>query len=45
LFGCARAQQIKNVLVGQLDNLGYAPSHLVGRLRSPLSQLGIQLFG
>jgi hypothetical protein len=43
LFGCARTQEIENVVVGQIYDLRDALSHLGGRLRLPFAQPGVQL--
>jgi len=44
LFGSARAGDIKDVVIGQLYNLGNALSGLCRRLRLPLAQSLIQFF-
>src|ERR1035437_1202272 len=44
LFRRARAHQIENVLVGQVNDLCYALSYVSRRFRLPLAQPGVQPF-
>jgi hypothetical protein len=43
LFGSARAHQVEDVVVGEIDDFRDALSHLGGRLRLPLAQPRVQL--
>jgi hypothetical protein len=44
LFAGPGTQQIERVLIRQSNNFAYAFTHLVGRLRPPLMQFGVQRF-
>lgn len=44
LFGGARARDIEDIVVGELDHLGDAHPRLCRRFRLPLAQARVQLF-